>query len=135
MCCIEPIQGPKPFPEFSSDTVLDFLCMCYAVAVQPKHYPYICNEKQLWTWYCTPGKLEKIWKEHKIQRKQNFFRERDVPLMCGNLTATKFRFFLCSSSVFYIAVNFLHSCESSFFEDLLQHDMLQLLFQFHIIDP
>lgn len=44
----------------------------------------------------------------------------------------KFHLFLCYSSITYIAVNLLYSCESLVFEGLLQYDMPQLLFQLHI---
>lgn len=99
MCCAEPKLGPQPFPEFLSDSVFNF----YARAEQ-----WICPNTvhmvAVRSSSSTPGKLEKMWKDHKIQRKQFGFLigKRDVLLVSGNLTATN-----SNSSYFF----FSYSCE------------------------
>lgn len=103
----EPTPCPQPFPGSFSDTV---------------------KLKKVWKWW------EKLWKDYKTQREQVLYRRERCAINVWEHYSCKFQFFLCSCPIFYIAGDFLFSWEYLFCMGLL-HDMLQLLFQFHIIDP
>lgn len=108
VCCIEPIQGAKPFPEFLRLSM---------------HVLYSGSAQTLWNEFAMRSScehaivhLEDLKKYgNTTKSKENkfyFLQERDVPLMWEPYSY-KFHFFLCCSPVLYRAVNILWGSASA----------------------